>query len=217
MRRKAFEGRGICGCLGLREGRWCARLPGFRMKKRYLRLVRLSFRSLRHPRLRHRSWWQALTRPVSNRALWIPCRDTVAMGVAIGSFFSMMLMPFQGIAAAVLAIRFRANVPFAVAACFLSNPVTTPAILWGQFVLGDWLRKTVGVPMPHFLCQVELNAPVGQLNAASFLLGMITSGLLTALAAYPVVHVLAAVMPHHLPVRRRKSRALLKAPQPPPG
>lgn len=174
------------------------------MKKSYLRLVRLSFRSLRHPRLRHRAWWQALTRPVSNRALWIPCRDTVAMGLAIGSFFSMMLMPFQGIAAAVLAIRFRANVPFAVAACFLSNPVTTPAILWGQFVLGDWLRKTVGVPMPHFLSQVEFHAPVGQLNAASFLLGMITSGLLAALAAYPLVHGIAVVMPHHLPVRRRR-------------
>lgn len=182
------------------------------MKKRYLRLVRQSLRALRHPRLRQRRWWRAMTRPVADRSLWIPCRTTVSTGLAIGVFFSMMLMPFQMVAAALLAIRFRANVPFAIAGCWVSNPLTTPAVLLAQFRVGDWLRHTLGVPMPGFLSKVAFDVPgVGDLNAASFILGMISSGVLLALLAFPVVHVFSALMPQHLPVRRRQKQAAARA------
>lgn len=177
------------------------------MKKRYLRLVRHALRTLRHPRLRHRRWWQAVTRPVADRALWIPCRATVSSGLAIGAFFSMMLMPLQMIPAALLAIRVRANVPFAIAACWITNPLTTAPVLWCQFRLGDWMRDTLGVPMPHFLAKVAFDVPgAGHLNAASFLLGMMTSGVLLAFLAYPVVHLFSLLMPHHLPVRVKRRR-----------
>ena len=183
------------------------------MKKRYLRLVRQALRALRHPRLRNRPWWRALTRPVADRALWIPCRATVSAGLAIGAFFSMMLMPLQMIPAAVLAIRMRANVPFAIAACWITNPVTTAPVLWCQYRLGDWMRDVLGVPMPHFLAKVAFDVPgAGHLNAASFILGMMTSGVLLALLAYPVVHLFSMLMPHHLPVRRG-NRAPLTAPR----
>jgi uncharacterized protein (DUF2062 family) len=181
------------------------------MKKRYLKLVRQALKSLRHPHLRHRPWWQAITRPIANRSLWIPCRDTVASGLAIGLFFSMMLMPFQMIPAAILAMRFRANVPFAMAACWITNPVTTPAVLFGQFRLGQWLRDSLLVPMPHFITKVQFEVPgVGHLNAASFILGMIVSGVVVALCAFPLVHLFSAIMPHHLPVRRNRPWTLVK-------
>jgi uncharacterized protein (DUF2062 family) len=181
------------------------------MKRRYLKMVRQAFRSLRHPRLRHRPWWQAITRPISDRALWIPCRDTVATGLAIGLFFSMMLMPLQMIPAAILAMRLRANVPFAMAACWITNPITAGPVLYGQFRLGQWLRDTLGVPMPDFLVAVYFDAPtVGTLNAASYILGMITSGVVVALCAYPIVHLFSALMPQHLPVRSRRLRELIK-------
>lgn len=174
------------------------------MKKRYLKLVRQALKSLRHPHLRHRPWWQALTHRLGDRALWIPCRDSVALGLTIGLFFSMMLIPFQMVPAAIIAIRARANVPFAVAACWLTNPLTLPAVLYAQFKLGDWMRDVLAVPMPGFLLRVQFDvAGVGQLNAASFLLGMFTSGLLLAALAYPVTHAFSALLPHHLPSRRR--------------
>lgn len=175
------------------------------MKKRYLRLVRMSLKSLRHPRLRHRRWWQVLTKPIRNRCLWIPCRDTVAAGLAFGLFFSMMLMPFQSLPAVLLAMRFRANVPFAFAACWVTNPLTAVPVIFGQFCLGQWMRDVLHVPMPHFLTNVEFHVPdVGTLNMASFILGMISSGVLVALMAYPLVHLFSAWMPHHLPVRRKR-------------
>lgn len=175
------------------------------MKAHYLKMVRRVHRTLRHPRLRHRPWWRKLSKPLYHRSLWVPCRDTVASGLAIGLFFSMMLMPFQAVPAALIAMRARANIPFAILACWLTNPVTTPAVLFAQFRLGHWMREALGVPMPVFLCKVHFEVPgVGELNAASFILGMIATGVLLALCAYPLVHLFSAILPHHLPVRRRK-------------
>lgn len=174
------------------------------MKKRYLRLVRRAFRTLRHPRLRHRRWWQSISRPLFHRSLWKPCRDTVATGLAIGLFFSMMLMPLQMIAAAIIAMRVRANVPFAMAVCWITNPVTNVPVWLAQFRLGQWMRDTLSVPMPGFITKVSFDVPgAGSLNAASFILGMITSGILLALLAYPLVHLFSAILPHHLPTVRR--------------
>ena len=174
------------------------------MKKRYLKMVRQALRALRHPQLRHRRWWVAISRPVANRCLWVPCRDTVAAGVSIGLFFSMMLMPFQMIPAALIAMRFKANIPLAMAACWVTNPVTAAPVMYGQFRLGDWMREALLVPMPGFIDKVQFAVPgVGTMNMASYILGMFTSGVLLAMCAFPLVHLFAAVMPQHLPVRRR--------------
>jgi uncharacterized protein len=177
------------------------------MKVHYLRMVRRAFRALRHRKLRHRPWWQKFSKPLFHRSLWVPCRDSVATGLAIGLFFSMMLMPFQMVPAAIFAMRARGNVPFAIAACWLTNPITTPPIMSAQYVIGNWMRHSLGVPMPEFIQKVHFNVPkVGDLNLASYILGMFAVGVLCALCAYPLVHLFSAIMPHHLPVRKRKDR-----------
>ncbi|MES2476002.1 MAG: DUF2062 domain-containing protein [Verrucomicrobiota bacterium] len=174
------------------------------MKVHYLRMVRRAFRALRHRKLRHRPWWQKITKPLFARSLWVPCRDSVAAGLAIGLFFSMMLMPMQSLPAALLAMRAKANVPFAIAACWLTNPLTTAPVIYAQFQLGHWMRENFGVPMPGFLTDVSFAVPkVGDLNAASYILGMLSMGVLMALCAYPLVHLFAVMLPQHLPVRRR--------------
>jgi len=179
------------------------------MKKRYFKLVRHAHRSLRHPTLKRHSWWRAITRPVTRRELWIPCRDTVANGVTIGVFFSMLiLMPFQMLAAALVAMRARANIPLAMAFCWISNPVTFAPLLWVQYRIGDWMHLGLGVPMPQFLSHDVVHIPeIGTVNSASFLLGMMTFALGGALLAYPLVHLFSYIMPHHLPIRRRRKAA----------
>lgn len=120
----------------------------------------------------------------------------------------MMLMPFQMIPAALLAMRARANVPFAMAACWLTNPLTIAPILYAQFRFGQWLRDFLLVPMPEFLIKVHFDVPhAGHFNAASFILGMIASGVLAALSAYPIVHLFSAILPQYLPVRRGKPKS----------
>ncbi|MGD7652123.1 MAG: DUF2062 domain-containing protein, partial [Verrucomicrobiales bacterium] len=107
------------------------------MKKRYLRLVRHALKALGNRNLRHHEWWQRASRPIRKRELWIPCRDSVAMGMAIGLFFSMMLMPFQMIPTALIAMKRGGNVPIAMASCWVSNPLTLPIILLIQVKLGQ--------------------------------------------------------------------------------
>lgn len=189
---------------------------------------------LRHKRLRQRSWWRRLTQPLFDRQLWVPCRDTVATGVAIGLFFAMMAMPFQMLAAALMALRFRGNIPFAVAFCWVSNMATHIPIWVGQELLGDWVREKLGFPMPEFLIYASIEIPqawerfyngnpVGQwmqntmglalpesLNAGSFLLGMFVSGILLAAVAYPLVHLFSVFMPQQLPVLKRRAAKMEK-------
>lgn len=174
------------------------------MKVHYLRMVRRAFRALRHKRLRHRPWWQKISKPLFHRSLWVPCRDTVASGLAIGLFFSMVPFIPQSIFAAVLAMRVRGNVPFAIAACFISNPITNAPFWLAQIWLGQWFINFFSLPIPNFVSKVSLDLPgVGIASLSNFIVGFITLGTLMALCAYPIVHLFSAVLPHHLPVRKR--------------
>jgi uncharacterized protein len=179
------------------------------MKVRYLRLVRRAFRTLRHPRLRHRPWWQKISKPLFDRSLWMPCRDTVASGLAIGLFFSMVPLIPQSIFAAIIAMRARANVPFAIAACFVSNPITNGPFWAAQIWLGKFVIDFFHLPIPAFFEKVHVNLPViGNVSMCDFIVGFIALGTVMALCAYPIVHVFSAILPHHLPVRRQTIKVL---------
>lgn len=176
------------------------------MKKSYLRLVRRTFRALRHRRLRDRPWWRALTKPLFERSLWMPCRDTVANGLAIGLFFAVIPMIPQSIFAAVVAMRFKANVPVATGITFLSNPLTNGPIWISQAFLGRWCCDTFAIPMPHFMKQT-VNIPyVGALGLGSGMVGIMVSAVLLGLLAYPLTHLFSAVLPQHLPKRKARTQ-----------
>ncbi|TLD69472.1 DUF2062 domain-containing protein [Phragmitibacter flavus] len=172
------------------------------MKERYLWLVKKSFRALRHRKLRRHVWWQKLTKPLFDRALWVPCRDSVAKGLAIGSFFALMPMPGQALMASILAMGWRGNVPFAVGACFLTNPFTSVPIWSAQMWLGNLIQAHLTVPMPAILNRMETTLPgLGQVNAGGFVVGSVASGCLMALAAFVLTHGFALLMPRYLPTR----------------
>ena len=182
------------------------------LKKRYLRLVRRAYRHLRKPYWHRQKWWKAFSARLFDRAMWKPCRHTVASGIGIGLFFSMMPMPMQMLAAALVAMRLRVNIPFAMLACWVSNPLTQPFILVWQEKFGGWIRGTLGLPIPQMLQNVEWTFANMTFNLGNFVLGFLVSGLLLGLLAYPVVQLVATVIPQHLPAapirsrRRRKPR-----------
>jgi uncharacterized protein len=86
-----------------------------------------------------------LLRPVAHRvlapALWRFTRRSVPRGTALGLFVGIFLMipGIQIAGAALLALPFRANVPIAAAMTFLSNPATTPFILYASVYIGNLL------------------------------------------------------------------------------
>lgn len=83
--------------------------------------------------------------PVAHRvlepSLWRFTRRSVPRGVALGLLVGILLLiPGVQIAgAAMLALPFRANIPVAAAMTFLSNPATTPLILWASVYIGNWM------------------------------------------------------------------------------
>lgn len=165
-------------------------------------------RAIRHPRLRHREWWQRMSAPLRQRYFWVPCRDSVAIGLSAGVFFSMMPMPFQTVPASIIAGKLHGNIPVAMAACWITNPLTQVPIILSQFRIGEWLRQTLHIPTPHFLAGAHITLPnVGTLNATDFVLGFVTMAVICALAAFPLVHLFSFVLPHYLPKIRNRRRA----------
>ncbi len=137
----------------------------------------------------------------------------MASGISIGLFFSMMPMPMQMVAAALVAMRLRVNIPFAMLACWVSNPLSEPFIRIWQEQFGGWIRDALGMPIPPMLQNVEWTFANMTFNLGNFVLGFLISGLLLGLAAYPLVQLVATLIPHHLPAtplpsrrRRRKIR-----------
>ncbi len=75
--------------------------------------------------------------------LWHLNRRSVAGGAAIG-LFAMFLPPIgQSLIAAAVAILLRVNLPIAVAACWITNPVTTPPMFYFAYRLGCWVLGSV--------------------------------------------------------------------------
>ena len=141
----------------------------------------------------------------------MPCRDTVANGLAIGLFFSMIPMIPQALLSAIIAMRAKANVPFAMAACFVSNPFTNVPIWIVQAKLGSWLYHLL--PIPEDMIPGHVTVPgVGLLNLATVILGVTASGVILALISYPLVHLFSALMPHHLPVLHRRPAVIPQRP-----
>jgi uncharacterized protein len=76
---------------------------------------------------------------LDHHGLWQFNRRSVAWGAAIGLFFSVAIPIAQIPVAAMVAVYFRVNVPVAIFGTLLSNPLTTPAILFFAYQLGSFL------------------------------------------------------------------------------
>lgn len=160
-------------------------------------------------------WLAAIVAPIFNRELWHPCRESVASGLGIGLFVAMLPIPGQMILAALGAMKMRANVAIAIAACWVTNPATQIFIMRQQELFGKFLHEKVGFPLIPFFSKFEGKPPaiIGiefeTMNAGSFITGFLMMGFLLFLLAFPLVYLLSALMPRLLP-KTRYQRAKAK-------
>lgn len=66
-------------------------------------------------------------------------RRMVAKGVFIGFFIAIIPMPMQMLAVISMMPFAKFNVPIALAMCWISNPFTTPVILYIEYLTGSFL------------------------------------------------------------------------------
>lgn len=86
-------------------------------------------------------WMRPFAGRILRSDLWRFTRRSVPRGVAIGLLIGIFLMipGLQIIGAALMSVPFRANIPIAAAMTFLSNPATTPFILFASVLVGNSL------------------------------------------------------------------------------
>lgn len=82
-----------------------------------------------------------------NANLWHLNRRSVSKAFAVGLFFAFMPVPFQMVLAAGFAIIVHANLPLSIALCWVTNPLTMPAIFYFCYLVGTWI---IGVPTREF-------------------------------------------------------------------
>lgn len=129
------------------------------------------------------------------------------MGIAVGLFVSMLPIPGQMILAGLWSVRLRANVPLAIASCWVTNPFTQVPIMLFQKGFGDKLRGWLNIPIHPELEKLKW-AP----GALSFVIGVIALGILLAITGYLVIYLLSALVPKLIPKNRyRRAKAKVMA------
>lgn len=140
--------------------------------------------------LEHNRFLAPVAHRVLEPSLWRFTRRSVPRGVALGLLVGIfLLIPGVQIAgAALLALPFRANIPVAAAMTFLSNPATTPLILWASVWLGNWILGR-SADASGFMALVDDHATVREWTA--WLLSEAAPAMLLGLA---IISIVAAVI-----------------------
>ncbi len=86
--------------------------------------------------LRHHRWLRWMGPVLHQPRLWHFSRKGIAMGVAVGIFFGLLVPIAQMPLSAAAAVLLRANLPMAVASTFVTNPVTFGPVYYGAYRLG---------------------------------------------------------------------------------
>ncbi len=113
--------------------------------------------------------------------LWQPTRQRFAGGMAVGAFFAMIPAPGQTLGAGLIAYFTRVNIPAAVAATWISNPLTMPLCVYAQYLIGCLIlgRWQPGFSS-HDIVETVKNAPL------PFLVGVLPSAAILSLIVYPL-------------------------------
>lgn len=86
--------------------------------------------------IRNNRWLRWLGPLLQQPRLWHFSRRGIALGLAIGVFFGLLIPVAQIPFAATLAVLARANLPVAVASTLVTNPVTFGPVYYGAYRLG---------------------------------------------------------------------------------
>ncbi|TSE29373.1 hypothetical protein Tther_01537 [Tepidimonas thermarum] len=92
-------------------------------------------------RLHAMRWLRWLTPYLHHPRLWHLNRRGLALGLALGVFFGLLIPVAQIPASATLAVLLRANLPAAVASTLVTNPVTFGPVYFGAYKLGAWVLQ----------------------------------------------------------------------------
>ncbi len=120
--------------------------------------------------------------------LWSFKADSVANGLALGLFVAFTpTMGFQMVLACVLILFFPGNLPVAIMACWITNPITGPAIYYGEYKIGQWAMDFVGSPAVRSIESAPAITDIYDVAGAMWV-GSVIVGVIFAILGYAMVH-----------------------------
>ena len=140
-------------------------------------------------------WLQPFAHLLQHHNLWHLHRRSVAGGVAVGMFCGLIPGPLQMIAAALMSVLLRVNLPVAMFTTLYTNPFTIPPLYVLAYGLGSWVS---GVHQTAMLTLPELHwdSWLGELwhwlvaLGKPIIIGLPLLAVIFALVGYVVVRVL---------------------------
>lgn len=120
--------------------------------------------------------------------LWHLNRHSVTKAFAIGLFWASIPMPLQMLAAALCAVRFKANLPLSVALVWISNPLTMPPIFYCEYLLGVWMLDMPASPFEYELSFAWLKDKLYDIGIPLYL-GSLVTGVAMSLVGYLIINV----------------------------
>ncbi|MEY4978284.1 MAG: hypothetical protein RLZZ352_554 [Pseudomonadota bacterium] len=98
--------------------------------------------------LNNNRWISWMGPSISHPRLWHFSRKGIALGLALGIFFGLLIPVAQIPASATMAVLLRANLPMAVASTLVTNPVTFGPVYYGAYKLGQWVLGDSAAQLP---------------------------------------------------------------------
>ena len=93
--------------------------------------------------IRNNRWLRWMGPTLHHPRLWHFSRKGIAMGLALGIFFGLLVPVAQMPLSAAAAVILRANLPMAVASTLVTNPVTFGPVYYGAYRVG---KAVLGEP-----------------------------------------------------------------------
>ncbi len=132
-------------------------------------------------------WWIRRIRYLWKRFLRLPGSEhKIARGIAVGIFAGMFpFFGFQSIIGVILAILVRGNKFAALAATWISNPLTYVPIFAANLQIGSWLIRGEEFPLEdlNFTSTTELLS-LGAVFMRTLLLGCLVTGTIVSFCSY---------------------------------
>lgn len=110
--------------------------------------------------VRQNRWLRWMGPILNHPRLWHFSRKGIALGMALGVFFGLLIPIAQIPFSATLAVLLRANVPMAVASTLVTNPITFGPVYYGAYHLGEWVLGEDSSTAPPDLKPLETTPDV---------------------------------------------------------
>lgn len=151
---------------------------------------------------------QRLNRFIHDPDLWHVNQHSVSSAFMIGIFIGFIPTPGQMLLAALLAIGFRANLLISVALTWLTNPITTPPIVYFSYKFGSWILHRNYTPI-NFEFTFDWFVANFIIVGPPVLLGTLLCGLTLGLISYFLVKIFWRWhVSHHWKKRKQRRSAL---------